>query len=373
MVSFLFNKIRPIALDVGSNSVKMMQLGCSADKVRIMAVGERQIPFNSTGADRNRQITEAIIEIYQKGGFKGKEVISCLGNQQADIKNFKVDALVEGNDNDELIYNEAQARFGLNADKYDMNYIITGNTRQGDEIKSEVILFSVEKNLILEHIELIEKAGLVPVAIDTVPCALFRCFMRNLRRQEDSDQITIFIDIGSRFSTLIIGKGQELSFVKQIPLGGYQLNEKVASKLDITIDEASLMRARLNSGENENFDQSTRQVITDAITSVISQLTREISLCFKYFTVTFKGKRPDKAFCTGGEAYENLIVDSLNQTLNVDVELAKPLKGLELSSSYFENDRRRCWCEWAIPVGLSFKGMNLENYQTIGCVNDEGN
>ncbi len=364
MVSLLFNKIRPIALDIGTNSLKMIQLSSYPDNFRVLAVDERQIPM-ADNQDKNQVIVNTIKDMYSKGGFKGKDVITCLGNDQVQIKNFKIDALIDSKEAHEKIMKEAQSRFGLTDDIYDIDYIITGNTRQGDELKTEIILFFVKKSLIKEHINMIENAGLAPVGIDTVPCALYRCFLRNLRRQEDSEQITILIDIGNRFSTLIIGKGQELSFVKQIPIGGFQINDKVASKLDITVEEAGLMRTKLNNGETQDFDQSTRQIITDTVSSVINQLTREISLCFKYFTVTFKGIKPDKAFCTGGEAYEKLIIDSLHKSLNIEVEPARPLKDFNLGSSCFSNDRRRSWCEWTVPIGLSLKGLNTDLVESL--------
>ena len=48
--------------------------------------------------------------------------------------------------------------------------------RQGDDLKSELLVFAVDKDSVKGHIEMLEEAGLEPVSIDTVPCALFRSF-----------------------------------------------------------------------------------------------------------------------------------------------------------------------------------------------------
>jgi type IV pilus assembly protein PilM len=363
MVSIFFNKVRPIGLDIGSNSVKLIQLAFAGDRIKVAAGEEVHIPrTGNDAASRDQLIIDAIKHVISKGHFKGREVVSCLSNEQVQIRNFRIDA----SDHKEIennIFKEADAKFGINRDKYDINYMISGNIRQGSELKHEIILFSAARQIINNHIDLIEKAGLIPIAIDNVPCALFRCFLRSLRRQEDNEQVSIFVDIGSTFTTLIIAKGNELCFVKQIPVGGDMLNAKVASKLDITAEEAGLMRNRLMGQENNaGLDDSTRLVMNDAMSSVIEQLTREISLCFKYFTVTFRGNKPDKAYCTGGEAYERLIMESLNNHLSLEVEQAKPLRGMDIGAVALLEDKRDSYCEWAVPVGLSLKGINLNTY-----------
>jgi type IV pilus assembly protein PilM len=98
----------------------------------------------------------------------------------------------------------------------------------------------------------------------------------------------------------------------------------------------------------------------DAVSSVAEELTKEISLCLRYYTVTFRGKRVEQAFFTGGGAYEYILLDVLRRHLAVDIEVAQPLKGFDMSRGRenlkFDSDRRGLLCEWAVAVGLSLKG-----------------
>ena len=93
----------------------------------------------------------------------------------------------------------------------------------------------------------------------------------------------------------------------------------------------------------------------------IEQLAREISLCFRYYSVTFRGSRPGKAIFTGGEAYEATLLNALRRQLAVDIEIAQPLRGFDISNIDFGNDRRSVLCEWAVAVGLSLKGVNFDD------------
>jgi type IV pilus assembly protein PilM len=274
---------------------------------------------------------------------------------------------------------EVAQRFGLNPDKDAMDYMVAGDVQQGDETKSELILFAADNETIKSHIQMLEEAGLRPVAIDTIPSALFRSFERSLRRQEDREHTIIFVDVGSRFTTVVFGRGGEISFIKQITIGGEKFNDEIATRLGIKNAEAQMLRDKLrmergghippsssvaqaSDDSSCRIDAATQQAIVDAITTTAEELAREISLCLRYYTVTFRGKRVERAIFTGGEAYENILLNILRRQLTVGVEVAQPLRGFDLSTEgarlNFDSDRRGLLCEWAVAVGLGLKGWN---------------
>jgi type IV pilus assembly protein PilM len=221
--------------------------------------------------------------------------------------------------------------------------------------------------------------GLRPVAIDPIPCALFRSFGRSLRRQEDRERTVVFVDIGSRFTTVVFGSAGQISLVKQIQIGGERFVREVAAKLGVSTGEAEMLRKSLHDEKNAplikpeasvsqvgegrlEVDASMRDTITDVASSVAEELAREISLCLRYYTVTFRGERVERAIFAGGGVYEDILIDVLRRQLAVDIEMAEPLRGFDLSSERanlnFHSDRRGLLCEWAVAVGLSLKGWS---------------
>jgi len=112
----------------------------------------------------------------------------------------------------------------------------------------------------------------------------------------------------------------------------------------------------LQAGQDGNaLDTSTQQVMVDAIGAAAEELAKEISLCLRYYTVTFRGKLVERAVFSGGEAYERILLNVLRRHLTAKVEVAQPLKGLDITNVNFDNNRRLL-CEWAVAVGLSLKG-----------------
>jgi len=371
---------QPIGLDIGHNSIKMIQLLINDEQISVIAADETRIEagINSDEQSRRSFIISAIKRMLANGGFLGRNVVSCLPSDKLRITSLRL-AEAEKYNIEQALRKEVAHRFGLDPDKDSMDYMIAGSVRHGDEVKNELILFATDNETIKDHIATLEQADLRPVAIDTIPCALFRSFERSLRRQEDRDRTAVFVDVGSFFTTVVFGRGGEISFVKQIQIGGQKFTREIAAKLDIDIAEAERLQETLRvdagllsahsdkseraTAENcRDIDMSTRQAMIDAVSAVSEELVREISLCLRYYTVTFRGKRVERAVFAGGGAYDDILLNILKRKLAVEIELAQPLRGFDLSSGRikvnFNSDRRGLFCEWAIAVGLSLKGWN---------------
>ena len=375
MFEFLFKqKPQPIGLDVGHSLIKMIQLSCYDQTIRVEAAEEETIDRNlEPGSEPWRQqVTELLQKMYREGGFTGNEVITCLPSDFVKIKSLRLDTS-DPEQIEETIRTEVAERFGMDSQCDEIRYMVAGNVYQGEEIKNEVIFFGIDREQLAAHIRLLEEANLMPVSIDTVPNALFRSFQATLRRREDRELVSVFVDLGSKYSTVIIGKGQGIVFVKQIPIAGDQLNEQVASSLGISMEEAAQLRIRLHTPDNGGIDKETSRAVIDAMTNSIEDLAHEISLCFKYYAVTFRGQRPAEAVFAGGEAYEAVLMDAIRRHLGMDIRIAEPLRGYDLSKANFNRRRNPQMCEWAVAVGLALKGMELEqemNEQPVVTANE---
>lgn len=366
----------PIGLDIGHDSIKMIQLAVNGERISVHAADKVYVDNNINGDKQARRsfVVSTIRQMLAKNDFHGRDVVSCLNGEQLRMTNLRL-AETETSEIEQAVRNEVSQRFGMDPDKDAVDYLIVGDVHQGDEIKSELILFVTDKDSIDSHIGLLEEVGLKPVAIDTVPGALFRSFERTLRRQGDKEKTAVFIDVGGQFTTVVFGRATEISFAKQIPIGGEKFDRQIATRLGVEIDQARSLRMKLRSeksadvqsdchaADQADLDTSTRQAIADAVGIVAEELAREIALCFRYYTVTFRGKRVERAVFAGGGSYENILMNILRRQLPAEIELAQPLKSFDMANVHFESDRRSLLSEWSVAVGLGLKGLAVENYE----------
>ncbi len=382
-------RYRPIGLDIGHTYIKMLQLEIHKGHISVAAARKINISSenNQDHPQKRNNIVSGLRRGWEEGGFRGKRVVSCLTNDRLKMTSLR---LPQQDDSEiqQALEREVRQRFGLEKGKDSLGYVEAGCIRQGEQVKKELILFAADQQTVKEHIDMIQDANMVPEAIDSIPCALFRSFERSLRRQEDREKTMVFVDIGSHFTTVVFGYGGEITFVKQIAIGGNKFDEAIAAKLGIGVKEAQILRNSLqllnsqyrknddSKAENNNekntqqnntaitsqnavpLDAPTRQAMVSAVEVVAEELAREISLCFRYYTVTFRGRSIERAVFTGGEAYENILINMLQKRLSVEVQVAQPLRGFDITDIDFDSDRRGWLCEWAVAVGLSLKGWN---------------
>lgn len=374
MISWDFiNKSRkPIGLDMGHHSVRMVQFIADKGVLQIVAADRVYIDpeINGDQEKRNKAIIAAIRKMLDRGDFYGRDVVSALSNDNLMITNLR---LSDENHSraPQFLKEEAERRFEFNSENDVVNYMSAGTVQSADGVKNEWILFMAKDDIVRNHIKLLEDAQLKPVSIDAIPCALFRSHKRLFRRQRDKEETKFFIDIGSNSTSIVFGRAGKICFIKQIPIGGNKFNQQVAEKLSVSISEAENLRNSLKLEKLVDFkpdkgfsehgsklkcsvDASTRQVIVNSISAVSEELVKEIALCLRYYIVTFRGERVESVVLSGGEASENILHNALKRQLQIEVDIAQPFKGLSLDNITFD-DEHDLLCDWTVAVGLAIK------------------
>ena len=347
-------KAQPIGLDIGHRNIKMVQVAPVGDRIKFLAA--RRVPLDPDLAcdspERQRAVVLAIKQLLTDGDFRGRSVISLLPIDRIKITSLRL-AEAEAAEAEEAIRREAAERFGLNPQRDAIHWLFAGIAQQGDEVKQEYILLAVDNATIGSHIALLEEAGLTPVGIDAPPCAVFRTFERTMRRQEDREKTNIILDVGYRNTIVVFGRAGEICFAKHVPLGTGHFDAEIASALGIGAADAELLRRKVQ--KDEPIEAATRRHVIDALNTMAEQLASEIALCLRYYTVTFRGKRVERAVIAGGGAYEQVLLDVLRRQLSLEIEVAEPLRGLDLGDGAAARDLGNGSADLALAVGLSLR------------------
>jgi len=364
----------PIALDLGSDSIKMLQMQPGSGGLAVRACARWRLPVTAPreGEAWRQLVSGAVREMFRKGAFRGNRVISALSCDQLKIKNIRVPHQPDG-DWDEIVHGEASERFGYRFAPGELFYLQAGSVRQGQDTYQEVILLGAPSEVVEDHYALLVDMGLTPVHIDAEPLAMFRPFERRLRRSADENCISVVVDIGHTAAKVIVARGRNLLLIKRIGIGGRDLADAVAKQLSLPYEEAVDLRmqmlrdqARLQDDAKADSDPAARDpisvnwMIVDAIRGQVEELAREIALCLRYCSVTFRGLRAREVTLTGGQAYDAEMVKMLGEQLGVPCEVGRPLKGIDLSAVDLGSDRRTMLAEWGVCTGLALRARECE-------------
>ncbi len=328
MVSFVSTQRRgPIGLDLGSRSIKLLQL--SADRSRILEMARWDLPaaHDAQPNERRAQVTEALEQLRSGRGFRGREAVLCLGRQHLFVQNIRVPKL-SGEELEQAVRAEAEVRAPFPAGEAEIRHLEVGDVQQGDVTKREVILLACHRPVLTDLLTTIEGAGFRPVAVDIEPCALLRCYARQFRRDEDKQQRIMFVHVGASNTVVLIARGADILFVKYVDTSGRQLDESVARHLEIDLTDAAALRRHNGDRRADERDPEVARTVAEATRPAVEQLASELSLCIRYHSVTFRGGPLARVVLGGGEASQSL-VDVLSSRLDLRCELGDPLRSFE--------------------------------------------
>ena len=366
----------PIGLDVGTTTVRLLQLAGTERDLRVVDAAKFVVPQDvRVLPDRRREVvTGGIRRILKEHHFRGREVVMSLAPGQVAIRSVRLPKMAEAELATAVNW-EAQNRFPFDTATAVIQYLPVGEVRQGDQVLEEVIILAAPRAEVDARIQWACEAGLEVASLDAGPCAVFRGFERFLRRRADENVVSVLVDIGAQ-STVLIARGRDIVFVKIIPIGGLLFNRAVAECLELAVTEAEALRRRLGQRQrrasaggaaDEESDRVSRAV-ADAIRPHIEDLAGEISLCLRYYSVSFRGPRPESVTFTGGEAHNADIRTSLGQRLGVEVRPCDLLRSVKTDHLGRTMDARGDLSEWTTAFGLSLKGFHLAAQLAAGAV-----
>ncbi|MCE5327285.1 MAG: pilus assembly protein PilM [Planctomycetaceae bacterium] len=363
MFGSLIRRHWPIGLDIGADSINMIQFRRAGAGVAVNACGRYRFAEGESQnpALRRKAAVKAIRDMLRRD-FQGRSVISCLSCGDLAMKNIRVP---HGEDIHDAVVREAQQRFNFDIGPDQLRYLVAGEVRSGNEVHTEVLMLAVREQTVQDHLAMLAEAGLSPLHIEPEPVPMFRVFEQRLRRRVDEDNVSVIVDLGCSGTRVVVARGRDIIFIKVIDIGGRRLNEAVARQLNLTEAEACDMRMRSGRPQRRSEDAAEKEDVNwtlyDAVRSEAESMAREIALCLRYCSVTFRGLRPERVMLTGGEAHDASLVRLLGEQLNVECQVACPLQGIDLSGADLGGERRGTLPEWTISAGLAMRGIDLRN------------
>lgn len=359
MIRFTRAHTLPIGVDIGHDSVKMLQVEAVGESLSVTAAAKMPLPPEVKTDPQLRMplACDLIRQMLRQHPFRGRRIVAALPREIIHTKNLRLPQM-PASELPAVVQFEARNVFPFDTDNARVHFISAGEVRQGAEVRQEVVLLAAKNDDMDNFVEHLHRTGGTIESLDVEACALYRSVERFIRRKEDEADVNVLVDVGVRRSQVVIGRGRELSFIKSIDIGGFHFHEAVSRKLGITIEEAESLRRRLveagEGGDPAARKDPVRQAVFDATRSSMEELGREISLCLRYYSVTFRGQRPTRLRLVGGEACDPQLQTLLNSALVIPVEVGRPLYSVN-TSRMKPTDRRGALCEWSLALGLSLR------------------
>lgn len=344
----------PIGVDVGDHTIRMIQFTRDGDKRIALAAASRLLGGDTgphSGEAYHRAVADAVRDMLSTGGFRGHLAVSCLPAASLLYKNIRLPKMPH----DELasaVQWEASERLKFAKDEMSVQYYDAGEVLQGQDARQEVILLAAPKRLIEQHVGTLRACDLELCAIDAVPSALARCIEFAYPLSDQDTPVRVVIDVGYNGTKVLITHNHRVCFFKLIEIGGRHMDEALASKLELPGSAAAQARKEWMAGGT--VGQADGRILS-VLGPVVEEMAREIGLCLRYYSVTFRGRRPEEAWVVGGESGNAWLWMKLCEEVGLKPSPNDPLASLDLAPVHAAVGGPDKWVGWSVAVGLALR------------------
>ncbi len=332
-----------VGLDIGTSSVKVIQLKQNAGQWRLVSMGISELPKEiqeNNNQDTTKNImVDTIKKLFKVSGINTKKVVTALSGDSVIIRYVKLPFMTT----EELrgaIPREAEQYIPLNLDQVVLDFQILGESQEDGQKKLDVLLVAAKVDVVDQHLSLLKSIGLTPLIIDVDAFALENAY--EINRTEQGEETVALINLGASLTTINILEGKNTRFTRDIPVAGNDFTKEIQKEFNLKFSEAEELKKSHGaiSMEEDDFNlsaitQKDDRVLrmSDVMTPVLNKLLGEIRRSFDYYETQSRKKTVERVILLGGSAKLKNVNRFLASKLGIPVENFAAFRNIEVGKN----------------------------------------
>jgi type IV pilus assembly protein PilM len=340
-----------IGLDVGSTAVRAAELTEGSPPSVVRAA---QVPLPA-GAVENSEVrdvpavSEALRELWTRGGFKSRKVWMGVGNQRVVVREIALPAMPEKDLRQSLGF-QVQEFIPMPVDEAVLDYHLIEETEIEGRPMLRLLLVAAQKAMVDTLVAAATGAKVEPIGLDLVPFALVRAVGATGAGMElEATGGEAVIDVGAHVTNIVVHAAGETRFVRILPSGGRDITVAIARGLSVD-DEAA---ERLKRGEDVDGIAATPRQALEIAMQRATQFVDEIRSSLEFYTAQTQGARIERLLISGGGSKLEGFIDILRQRIPVTVEPGRVFSRVGSQLSLSEEAQTEAEPVLATAVGLA--------------------
>ncbi|MBI4459189.1 MAG: type IV pilus assembly protein PilM [Acidobacteria bacterium] len=323
---FGMGKSRPIVgLDIGSSSIKLVELRRVGKDVAISKLGMEPLPAEAVvdGAIVDTgQVSNAIAKIFNEKKVKTKQVATAVSGHSVIVKKLSLQPMTD-EELEGAIQMEAAQHIPFDIGEVNLDYQVLETPAESPTM--DVLLVAVKKDKILNYTNVVMLAGRSPAIVDIDAFALQNIYEYNYEPAPDAT--AALLNIGASVMNINIVRGTTPLFTRDVSVGGNQYTDSLQKELDLGFDEAETLKTGTTL---PGISEEARLPVLKSVTEII---VLEIQRTFDFFRATSGGEHIQKLYLGGGSARIYGLSETLKQELGIAVEQLNPFRRIQYEES----------------------------------------
>jgi type IV pilus assembly protein PilM len=345
---FLFKKKKEVVgIDIGSSSVKVVQLKDNKGSFQLLNVGISPLPpeaiVDNTLMDSS-SIATVIKDLVASLGIKIKDVVCSISGNSVIIRKIVLPAMPQEELEDQISWEAEQyIPFDINDVNLDFQILSPDNN---DPSKMNVLLVASKKDIINDYVAVFSEAGMQLSVVDVDSFTVQNAF--EINHEYNIEDVIALINIGASVMNINVIKDGITLFTRDVQMGGNLYTEELQKQLGLSSEDAET--GKLLAHESANIP------LQNVILKVNDTITQEIRRSLDFYNSTASDDRITGIFISGGCSKVFNLIDTIAEKIGLPVEKLNPFAKLK----YNENDFDPEYLEeigpfMAVPVGLAIR------------------
>jgi type IV pilus assembly protein PilM len=340
-----------VGLDIGSSSVKAVELQRKGSALQLMSLGYENLQPDTVVDGQIMElnnVSNVIVSIFNEHTIKTQRVAAGVSGHSVIVKNIVLPQMSE---------DELQESFSWHAEEHipfdiadvNLDYQVTGNASDA----LHVLMAACKSDKIANVKQAIQLAGKHPVIIDVDAFALQNCYEVNY--QPRPGEVVALLNIGAATMNINILNGARSVFARDASVGGSQYTSLLQKELGLTFEQAESVKRGLPLPEG--IEARPIQPIIETVSDI---LALEVKKTMDFYRATAEegSESIQKILVSGGGSKLPGLADYLTKRFEIPVEVFDPFRSIEVDSRKFDPDyMREVIPELAVAVGLALRGV----------------
>lgn len=343
-----------IGLDIGSSSIKLVQVKASRKSYSLQNFGIEPLPAGAIvgGAIVNAgAVSEAIRNLAKRIHLRGKDVALAVSSNSVIIRRLQIPAM-EGAALGEQMEWEVKQNIPFARDEVIVDYeVLVPRTPDG---QMEVVLVAAKREIVEQYVEAVRAAGLVPAIVDTEAFAMQNAVEASTGFS--GGEMVAVINVGAHFSTIVLVHAGQPVFHRNLAAGGDTFTEAIRHRLAVGIDGAEAYK--VGGGANAAAAEVVPQEVHRVLAQVSEQVSSEFQRTIDFYLGDAAGASLGRVFLTGGSALVPQLPKAIQDRARVPVAIFDPFASIAVDAKRFDVEYLRANAPVAtVAFGLSLRSV----------------
>ncbi len=306
-----------IGLDIGSRSVKLVELSGRAPEFELEGIGVSVVDDDESDA----AFEHAISSVLEAGTLDTKRVATSVCGPNVAVRSFRFPQLSRSELEGAVWYEGSQViAFGIQEAYVDFS-VLREPSEEG--LMTEVLFVAVKKENVDFKTRVLETAGLEPRVVGVDALVLLEALLLD----QGLPETVGIIDIGGGRSSIGITKRDSPPFVRDIEIAGDSFTEAVASVLGVSHSEAEQIKLA---------DAQSIPGVARAMETATQRLVAEVRRSLVYYQTRQHGSTVDAMFVCGGASRLPGLPEAIAASTGVDVRTWSPFERVHVDDGRFD-------------------------------------